>query len=241
MRFAAASLVFALLAGCAAAPPQPAFENLVPGHYKPPPRGATVLLLPAPAGVGTTMNKGFAQLEAQLQRQLTAAGYRVTLMPAADFQREWQPRLDAAGGRFNANTGQLNVMADFLALSGLAEAACAGARCQLLLRPALATRVAKVGGAVAEWDGVAQRVRFKHGGANDYRLSGTAPALSVELMAILADGRLGFRGLAGVTLTHEPDMREGSMALRADLFADESEMAEAVRIALQPLIAKPSP
>lgn len=229
-----------LLAGCAAAPPKPAEENRVGVGFSPPPPGSLIVLLPTPEVEDSKpLALGLAQLQAQVRSQLQAAGYRVELLGAQDHGVIWKRHVDEAGGLFDPGTGARRPGAYGRALSALAQTLCMASPCQLVLQPTLARRLARMEGTAAEWDGVQQRIRIKEAGGSEYRMRGSTPAISVEVLGLTARGSLAFRGFAGVTLVYDPNVREARSELRHDLFSDEADMAEAVRIVLQPLVPRP--
>jgi hypothetical protein len=105
----------------------------------------------------------------------------------------------------------------------------------------LVRRRAKLEGTQAEWDSVRQPIRLTNSGCYEYRMSGETFALSLEVLAIAHTGAFAFRRTAGVTLLFETNVKEVKSELRADLFPNDAEVANAVTIALEPLVKGSAP
>jgi hypothetical protein len=228
------------IAGCASAPPQPASTNAIAPTFAPPPSGSLVVILPAPRV--ETLEKGSALAEAQLDAQLTAAGYRVAVLGEHDYQELWSEHASAAGGVFDSVSGTARPQAYSAALSSLARTICDQRKCDLVIHQRLVPRVAKLDGSEAEWDSVRRPIHLTHTSLDtDYRMSGTTAALSLELLALARDGSFAFRRTVGVTLLFETNVKETRNDRRADLFPDHVEVANAVTVALEPLLKGNAP
>jgi hypothetical protein len=227
------------LAGCASVPPAPATTNAVAPTFAPPPSGALVVILPAPRVEG--LEKGSAIVEAQLEFQLRAAGYRATVLGHDDYEQLWSEHAAAVGGVFDSVSGTARPQAYSAALSSLARTLGKERKCDLVIQQRFVTRTAQLEGTQAEWDSVRQPIRFSHADPSDYRMSGTTGALSLEVLALASNGSFAFRRTAGVTLLFETNMRETKSERRADLFPDHTEVANAVTIVLEPLLKTSAP
>lgn len=174
-------------------------------------------------------------LQSQVQRQLVAAGYRVALLDRADHDRLWKEEAEAAGGLYDAVSGAPRPAAQAAALAGLATRVCREAKCALLMRPRLVMRHAELQQRVAEWDGQRRLIAVSKTGGTLHSFSGSIGAISVEMLALGADGRLAFRTFGGAAMPYAADTIGAQFELRPDLFADDAEIADGVRIALAPL------
>lgn len=154
----------------------------------------------------------------------------------SNYETLWAQHSTAVGGVFDPSTGAQRNEAYAQAVSTLARTVCEEAGCELLLIPKLARRLAVLEGTQAEWDGVRQPMRFKdHAPLSSYRATGTTPAISVNVLALSKTGAFAFRTYGGATLPFLTNVREAKAEPRADPFSDEQDLANAVRVALQPL------
>lgn len=233
MRFVGLGILVLVLAACAAPKPRPAADNRVDPNFKPPPAGALIVLLPEPQT--PPIEAGEVFMARQLEQQLMSAGYRVAKLSRSNYAEIWPQEVASVGGLFDAATGAPRPQAYGVALSRLARRVCEELKCALLVQQRLLKRSAQLDGSVAEWDGQRLPIPVKDIPGREARFSGSAPGLSVELFAMTAEGRLGFRTYGGATLPYRTNMQESKNELRQTLFADDREVADAVRIALEPL------
>ena len=225
-----------VLSGCATAPPAQAPDNQVAPSFVPPAAGALIVLVPPPRS--SVVDKGVDQVEGQLNAQLKAAGYRVATISRENHDKLWSQHAQAVGGVFDPATGAARPQAFAAALSTLARTICDEVNCQFVLMHRIVRRSAKLQGSQAEWDGVRQAIPIKNATGGDVRMSGNAPALSLQVIGLGGKGGFGFRRTAGLTLPFETNVREVRNDRRADLFADDADVTHAVGLVLEPL-AKP--
>jgi hypothetical protein len=224
-----------LMAACAAPKPKSSPDNVRGTDFVPPPAGSLIVLLPAPQTPDLSAGENF--MSAQLGSQLRSAGYRVGLLDRANYDEIWAQEVMAVGGLFDPATGAPKPLAHGLALSKLARRVCEEAKCALLVQQRLVSRSATLEGSMAEWDGQARPIPLKNARPGEYRFNGTTRAISVELVALTAEGKLAFRSYGGLTIRFQTNMQEAKAEPRPDLFADDRETAEAVQLALEPLTA----
>lgn len=216
-------------------PPKAAADNRVAPGFVPPQAGALVVLL-TPEKTFTDLAPGQAMLTEQLHRQLVAAGYRTALLEKANHDELWRQEVEAVGGVFDPATGARRNEAYAKAMASLARRVCAQTKCSLVIQHQLVLREAELRGRYAEWDG--QRREIPLARANlDVRFKGGSRALSVGVNAIMADGSPAFRTFGGASLPMQVDMDEAKQAMRKDLFNNDAEISDGVRIALAPLRA----
>jgi hypothetical protein len=224
-----------MLIGCASVAPKPAADNRVAPGFVPPRPGALVVLLPPERNFTETV-PGQAMMTEQLRTQLAAAGYRTALLEKAKHDELWQREVEAVGGIFDPRTGIRRNEAYAKAMANLARTICAEAKCALVAQHQLLLRRAELKGRYATWDGQRREVPITRITA-DVRFNGSVYALSVMLNVIASDGDPAFRTFGGVTLPMQMDVDEARQKMRTDLFANDAEIADGVRIALAPLSA----
>lgn len=217
-------------------PPKPAADNIIDKRFTAPPAGEMIVLLPPTKQVGN--EAGMKHLRDQLSAQLTSAGYRVAPLDEARHQALWTQVVAEVGGLYDPETGTAIPKARAQADSKLAQHICAEMKCAMLIQAELVRRQAKLSGTWAEWDG--QRRPISTMGTNDrpYTFSGSAPSISVEVRATMANGNMGFRTHGGVALPHVPDVKRVRTVLRTDLFEDDRDIASGLQVALEPLIPR---
>jgi hypothetical protein len=231
-------LLAVLVAGCASTSAiEPAKDNFVAKDVGRPPAGALVILLPR-TDEDKHLARGEELLVEQLRAALTQSGYRVAMLQAANYATIWQQEVDAVGGIYDPTNGQLKTPAYGQALSQLARRVCDEAKCSLLLRHRLVIRTAELDRQVARWDGQERRFPLATTAGSQWTFSGQTPALSVELLAMSADGRLAFRTYGGASLPFAADVAGAKAVLRPDLFDRPAELADGVRIALRPALER---
>ena len=225
------------VAACASRP-KPAADNARSPNFTIPPKGSLITLLP-PLG-SDEIEKGMALVYQQVTSQLRAAGYRVATLDRDNYNSAWTREVTAVGGIFDQQTGAAKPQAYAAAMTHFAQYVYPMTASAILIQPGLVSRTAKLHGSTAEWDGHVQAIPVTDDSfsGSSYSFSGTAPALSVELQAIMADGTLGFRTYGGTALPYRANLRATSNEPRSDLFSDDREVAAGVQIALEPLLVK---
>lgn len=229
--------LFALAAAAAACtsppPPAAADEVVVAESFRVPAPGALIVLLPARAEA--ELQRGASMMTEQLHRQLKAQGWRVALLDAANHEVLWRQEAAAAGGVFDPVSGERRPEAYATALGRLARRICEQHACELVLQQELVLRRARLEGQKASWDGQLRPVPVAASTGDGWRFSGQTPALSVALTGVRADGQLVFRSHGGAALPYRLHALKEENELRPDLFADDTEVADGVRLALRPL------
>lgn len=235
MRISAAVLLVLALQACATKAPTAPADNYVAPAYRPLPQGALVVLLPSKGGV-PEMSAGEQFVVDQLHRQLSAAGYRVKALDAANYSVLWEQEVRIVGGIYDAGTGALRTRAYGQALGALAQRIAADTGAALIVSHKLLLRPAPLSGMRAMWDGQnrAQPTAKAHG--DDYRFNGDTIGLSVELLGIAGDGSVAFKTYGGTSLPYRADVWDGKNQVRTDLFDKDEETAQGVGIALQPVL-----
>ena len=79
-----------------------------------------------------------------------------------------------------------------------------------------------------------RNISFKRGDER-YNMSGKASALSVELLGFSPDGELLLGQFGGTSLFYRVNTIDRREEIRPDLFLDDAETAEGVRVALHPV------
>jgi hypothetical protein len=230
------TVVLVLAAACATPVPKAAADNVRGKNFTTPPLGALIVLIPPPQTKEVELGESF--MAAQLGAQLQAAGYRVATLTRSNYSDIWSQEVAAVGGLFDQTTGASKAEAYALALSNLARRVCDEAKCAMVIQQRLVTRTAKLDGSIADWDGQSRSIPVKNARTREFRFSGTTKALSIELLAVMANGGMGFRTYGGASLPYQADIQESVNELRPNLFSNDQEVADGVRIALQPLLGK---
>jgi len=230
------TVVLVLATACAAPVPKAATDNVRGKNFTAPAVGALIVLLPPPQA--KKVEAGESLMAAQLGAQLQAAGYRVATLTRPNYNEIWSQEVAAVGGVFDQTTGASKAEAYALALSNLARRVCDEAKCVMVIQQRLVPRTARLDGSVVDWDGQSRSVPVKNAHTREFRFSGTTTALSVELLAVMANGGMGFRTYGGASLPFQTDVQESVNELRPNLFSNDQEVADGVRIALQPLLGK---
>ena len=84
-------LLSLLLAACVANPPAPPAPDAFRAEaFQPPPPGTTLTLLPPQETQYDELRSGAELLHKQLQKQLTAAGWKVVALKRDDYLRGWK-------------------------------------------------------------------------------------------------------------------------------------------------------
>lgn len=230
-------VVILAIAGCAS-PPQPktTLGNILGANFARPPAGSLIVLLP-PAQI-KEVGAGGDLMATQLGSQLLAAGYRVAMLPDSNYNEIWKQEVDAVGGIFDQVSGALKSESYTLAMSHLASRVCMETKCAMIIKQKLVDRTATINGAVADWDGTSRRIPLKNALGESWKFNGTTTGISVELTAVMADGAIGFRMYGGASLMFQTNVLDAVNEPRPGLFQDDKEIADGVRVALQPLLSK---
>lgn len=228
-----ASLTMALLAGCASVESPPARDDRVAPDFRAPAAGALIVLAPA-APIPGAESAGAHLALVQLDAQLRAAGYRVVALDDANFAELWNSEIQAEGALYDPQTGRPRPEVMARIWISLARRIGEQTHCALVLDYQLVPRTAVMSGRKAGWDGVVRDISFERGHER-YSMTGSASALSVELLGFSASGDLLLRRFGGTSLFYRINTVNERAEVRPDLFLDDAETAEGVRVALQPL------
>lgn len=222
------------LLGCASEPIPQAKDNWQSKDFSVPAKESLILLLP-PSSQLQGLEAGASLMQTQLGLQLQQAGFKVVVLNHDNYNKLWSQAVASVGGLFDPATGALRTQAYAQALSGLAVHVCREAGCSLMIQPRLVQRRAELRGSSAVWDGQHTSIPAEGHRQHDYRFSGATHALSVELMAVTSTGAWAFRSYGGASLLFVFNSDQERSELRRDLFQNEQEVAQGVRIALTPL------
>jgi hypothetical protein len=224
-----------LLQGCASTPPAPKSDNYVDPSFNAPAQGSLFVLLPVKSG-SPDVAQGERLVTEQLHRQLTGAGYKVVALDDANYDVIWNQEIQAVGGIYDGKTGALKTQAYAQALAALTRRVAVDTRCAMVLKPALVMRQAHLSGIGADWDGQRRPVPQVRNYGADSRYDGSIPAISIELLGLASNGNVAFKTLGGISLPYRADSLGARFEVRPDLFADATETASGVHIALMPLL-----
>lgn len=225
-----------LLSACAAVPPKEARDNYLSTSYKAPQPGALIVLLPPAKAGSSELEAGNKFAQQQLYSQLTQAGYRVALLNSTNYAELHKQAVDAVGGLYDSSTGALRKEASAQATASMARKICQQLECSHVLIQRLVVRKAEIGAQRAEWDGQSRSIEKINTGGTLTNFKGTTTGLSLELTAITANGEVAFKRFGGISLPHEFDMIKSQSQVRKDLFKNDEEVADGVRIAIQPFL-----
>jgi hypothetical protein len=239
MRRHLAALLFALAAGTAhGASDVP--DDVVASTFARPAPGALILLLVDKAQAAP-LDRAGTMLEAQLKRQLAAAGYRTATIDEADYQAVEDSEAAALGEHPKGRLIPASGLAKARALSRLAQIAKAESHCDMLIRARIILRKARLDAQYAEWDGRRRGILFE--GIPDLGrsrvisagLAGTTNALSVELVGVDGSGTRDFITHGGVVVPLIWNLERKSSSVRTDLFQDDTDVADGLQVALAPM------
>ncbi|GGC62999.1 hypothetical protein [Undibacterium terreum] len=226
-----------LLSACAAIhPPAPADDYVAPSFRRPDP-AALIVMLP-PEADEAELQPGIDILKNQLHKQLRAAGYRVVLLEQKNYDTMWAEEIVAVGGIYDKNNGNLRRPEFVRAVGYLVQRVTAETKAALVIHPRLVIRKAALSGSGAVWDGQQRRVPVVGLGDSTMTYDGSVGALSVSLAAYTPNGELVLRTHGGASLPYRVNALESKHELRLDLFARDTELAEAVTLSLAPMLKK---
>lgn len=226
------------LCACAGAPPKEAADNYQSPAFAAPPPGSLIVLLPAAKAGSAELEAGNAFAQQQIFTQLSQAGYRVALLNADNYAELYKQEVDAVGGLYDSNTGTLRKAASAQATSQLVKRICSQLECTHVLMQRLLVRKAEIGMQRAEWDGQSRSIEKANTGGQLYNFKGSTSGLSIEVTAMSATGEVAFKRFGGISLPHEFDMIKVQSTMRKDLFQNDAEVGDGVRIAIRPLLKK---
>lgn len=227
------SLTMALLAGCASFESPQARDDLVALNFRVPAAGALIVLAPG-APIGAAESAGTHMALMQIDAQLRAAGYRVMALDDANFLDLWKSEVEVEGAPYDPITGKPRPEVMARIFISLARRIGEQTHCALVLDYQLIPRNAVLSGHKAIWDGVVRDISFKRGDER-YDMSGTTSALSVELLGFSPSGELLLRQFGGTSLFYRINTIDRRAEIRPDLFLNDTDTAEGVRVALRPL------
>ena len=231
-------LLSLLLAACVANPPAPPAPDAFRAEaFQPPPPGTTLTLLPPQETQYDELRSGAELLHKQLQKQLTAAGWKVTALKRDDYLRRWKQEAEAVGGVYQPDSGEFKSKEYVQALATLIRKSCAETQCALLVDARLVVRPAEIVGNQVLWDG-----QKRYSGEPSRAAAPTQTyAISVEVSGIQPDGELGFRNYGGAVLPPHYSIVELQNQKPAPMSWNDADIASGLNIALKPLFEKPTP
>jgi hypothetical protein len=237
MHFLIAIFVALALQGCVTPAVTAPVDNYLAPALRPLSPGALVVLLPPKAGPDG-MPAGPEYVVQQLHRQLSAAGYKVKALDAANYALLWEQEVKVVGGIYDAGTGELRTRAYGQALGALAQRIAMDTGAALIISHGLLLRQAQLSGTRAAWDGQNRAQPTSNASGENVRFDGATIGLSVELLGIASDGSIAFKTYGGTSLPYRADVWNGKHIVRTDLFDTDAETAQGVRIALQPVLTR---
>lgn len=233
-------LLSLLLAACVSNPPAPPAPDAFRAEtFQPPPAAATLTLLPPQETQYDELRAGAELLHKQLQKQLTAAGWKVAVLKRDDYLRRWKQEAEAVGGVYQPDSGEFKSKEYVQALATLIRKSCEETRCALLIDARLVVRPAEVVGNQVLWDG---QKRYSGDPTSSRGAAATQTyAISVEVSGIQPDGELGFRNYGGAVLPPHYSIVELQNQKPAPMSWNDADIASGLSIALKPLLEKPAP
>lgn len=235
MKKLATLLLPLLLAACASAPVSLPSDNVVAPSFHAPAAGAMIVLLP-PVVDTQELTAGADKMMQQLYRQLSAAGYKAAALDAANYHSIWAEEVQAVGGIYDAASGQPLPEKLARAQGELVKRVSAETKAAVVMRPSLDLRTASLTGSWATWDGQRRQVPVVNAGFTEYRHNGNTRALSVGLEMFAANGNKVVSTHGGASLVYQINVLTGKAEVRKDLFYGDSELADAIALALQPFL-----
>jgi hypothetical protein len=227
------------LAACVSSPPAPDAPDAYRAEsFQPPPRGAILTLLPPQETQYDEMREGAELLHKQLQKQLLAAGYQVIALKKDDYVRRWQQEAEAVGGVYQPDSGEFKGQEYLQALGNLLRTSCAITQCAMLMDARLVVRPAAVINGKVAWDG--RTLPSNEPPSSDGSSPARTYAISIELSAIQPDGSLAFKSYGGTTLPQQYSLAEMQNYKNKPMPWNDGDLTAGLRIALNPLLSKPS-
>lgn len=227
-----------ILAACVSNPPAPpAPDAFRDPAFQPPPRGAALTILPPQETQYDELRAGAELVHKQLHKQLTNAGYRVTVLKRDDYLRRWKQEAEAVGGVYQPDSGTFKGKEYVQALETLIRKSCEETQCALLIDARLVVRPAEIIGTQVVWDG---QKRF----SNEPAAPGSATStqtygISIEVSGIQPDGSLAFKNYGGAILPPQYSVVELQSFKPNPMSWNDADIASGLGIALKPLLDKP--
>lgn len=222
-----------------------AFADTASTYVRPAPDALVLLVFEQPQD--DLLARGSAALQRQLPAQLAKAGYRTAVLGDDDF-RALEAKV--AGSAAESALGRLQNSTEatrWRTLPVLARIAKDNSQCDMVIRARLVWRDTTFDTLAAEWDGQRRGVALEgigdvknpRTGANGHIvrawMTGSTKAVSVELVAFDGSGRPSFTTFGGALVPWVWNMATDKARLRDDAFANEGDVADGVRIALEPM------
>lgn len=225
------------LGSCATQETPPGSPSHVGASYRAPHAGALVLLIHVPAAE-PLYRPGDAAAKRLVANALVAHGWRVGFIEQADFDAALGHELRGLVTRTSTLTVGEVEAAEARALATVAQVACERTGSPLLLRTRLLSRVTHVWQSVAHWDGHKEQIQFLGTDRVLANIQGAGPGVSLEVAAFNPAGQLVARTYGGVTLSYVVKDASGVAVDRENLFAADTSLAEGVKRAVAPLLAR---
>jgi hypothetical protein len=232
------------LQGCATSTRGP--DGATPFHivsgFKRPHAGALIVVVPSRTGINQhdyanaiVMRELVAQLKAAGQKVSEVdhpANHKVLVGPAM------RQLVEQLGGEIDPATDKLRVevLARTDYVMGQRVAIDTGA--VLIIRPRLSVERAWLKEGNAHWHGQQMPVDLSTAIIGGTEGKPEVTAISVDLTGVSAEGYNVFQLAGGVKLPKRSDIEDGQIRIRDDMFT-EAELADAVRVALRPLLLLP--
>jgi len=226
-----------MLSACASAPRQAAPDTFVSPNFAQPKPNSLIVLLP-PGVEAEDLRAGATILMNALHQRLTAAGYRVVALDKGSHDAIWAQEVEAVGGIYDPSNGAVRPREIIQAVGHLVQRVTSETGGAMVIVPRLQLREAEVSGMSALWDGQQRRVPTFGTGGDTLSHSGSTLGLSVGLEMYATSGEKVMSTYGGALLPYRVNARSAKNEVRADLFADESEVADGVVIALAPFLGK---
>ncbi len=233
-----------IVAACTASGASPTSDEFIAVTFRRPPPGALILLLQEKSTEPHVV-PGDTMLLAQLKSQLTSAGYRTAVLDYSDYELLEADEAVASGERDDNGKLVVGLLARQRALARLAKIAAESSQCDLVIRGRFVYRRAPIIDSVfAQWDGGRHGIKFEDANVIEdpegrhvvfERMSGMVTALSVELVAYDASGKLAFTTHGAVIVPYVTNVNKASTRWLDNMFSTDSDVADGLRIALAPL------
>ncbi|MDE2600486.1 MAG: hypothetical protein KGL40_12775 [Rhodocyclaceae bacterium] len=235
MRFPFLILPLLLCACATTAPPPQAPDAYRADTFDAPPPGASLTLLPPQETQFDELREGAELLQKQLQKQLSAAGYKVTVLKKDDYVAQWNQEAAAVGGVLDAE-GHFKDKEYREALGNLLRKTCEASGCAMLLDSRLVVRPAEIIDGQVEWDG--RRIAAAEPSTRSAKAQ-RSYGISAEVAGIQPDGSLAFKNYGGTLLPPQYSMDDIQEFVNKPMTWSDADLSAGLRIALQPLFATP--
>lgn len=226
-----------LLTACASGPRRVVTDNYVSPSFQQPRPQALIVLLPAMMET-EDLRPGAGILMNSLHQKLTAAGYKVVALDQGSHDAIWTQEIEEVGGIYDPKNGALRQREVTQALGHLVQRVTSETGAEMVIVPRLLLRPAEVEGMSALWDGQQRRMPNVGAGGGTMTQKGSTLGLSVGLDMYASNGEYVMGTHGGALLPYRVNAMTAKYEVRSDMFADESETAEGVAIALAPFLRK---